>query len=752
VSPLRGTIDVGFRGRNVDGDEARFERYRDMRNGANVNFAIGQQTDTFAFSAGAQNIGYRDGRYALDYARSKLNVGFVFDMLPLNFAYNTFTPWREDISGDVARLRLDENTRSQVQSRALGIVGVPTNPAQLANPSVYRSLAQPFEISYRRDSLGLNVLYQATRDIAARFRLNSYSRNGHQPWGASFAFNNANEVALPLDQRTTDFNAGLEWANPRGMLRVAWDGSWFNNAIQVLEWDNPLRATDFNSGVPPFFDPSGYTNGNGPAFGRFALSPSNNLNTVSGMGMLKLPRRSTLNAVLSVTHMGQNEELIPWTSNTLINSPVVLAGFPPLSELPRRTADARVRAYNAAVNFTARPMRLVNFHARYRYNNHDNRTPPFDAREYVRFDAVPEETGDFTHELDIERQQFDANVTFNVLPFTALRVGYGFDKYDRTGRDFVGTTDNTLRVSADVIGNQYLSVRGVYEYTDRGGRGFSKDALEEGGYQEGLRFFDESDRTRNRGTFMVTLTPLPVMDVTASLSATRDRYRGPGHEFGLLDNDNLAYSAGINVMPTGQVAFGVSYAREQYEAMQRARNANPVQGPPESYQSWFDPNRTWQLDNDEKVDSVSIYADILRAIARTDIRVSYDLSDSDNAFIYSGPRISALQNNAILTPGDARPCGTLASCFIPLPDVTNRWHRATVDVRYHFTDRVGIGAAYLFEKFDISDWATVDLPGPNGFRPQTGEPRVDYLGGITTGYGNRPYRANTGFFRVFYAF
>ena len=45
-----------------------------------------------------------------------------------------------------------------------------------------------------------------------------------------------------------------------------------------LTWDNPIRATDFNNGLlPPNgpYDPSGYSNGNGPAQGRMALAPSN---------------------------------------------------------------------------------------------------------------------------------------------------------------------------------------------------------------------------------------------------------------------------------------------------------------------------------------------------------------------------------------------------------------------------------------------------------------------------------------------
>ena len=83
---------------------------------------------------------------------------------------------------------------------------------------------------------------------------------------------------IPIDQRTNDVKIGASWANPKAMFHLGWDGSWFNNDIESLVWDNPIRITDFNNGLaPPLgpYDPSGYSNGNGSAQGRMALAPSN---------------------------------------------------------------------------------------------------------------------------------------------------------------------------------------------------------------------------------------------------------------------------------------------------------------------------------------------------------------------------------------------------------------------------------------------------------------------------------------------
>ena len=78
--------------------------------------------------------------------------------------------------------------------------------------------------------------------------------------------------------------------------------------------------------------------------------------------------------------------------------------------------------------------------------------------------------------------------------------------------------------------------------------------------------------------------------------------------------------------------------------------------------------------------------------------------------------------------------------------MTNKWQRLTAEVSYYFQKQVGVAFGYWFEKFDVSDWATVDVPG------QAGTPRIDYLGEISTGYGNRPYQGNTAFVRLLYRF
>ena len=54
---FKGTLDFGYRGSSVDGDKARWERYRDLRDGLASKLQVGKETDQYELSLNAGNIG-----------------------------------------------------------------------------------------------------------------------------------------------------------------------------------------------------------------------------------------------------------------------------------------------------------------------------------------------------------------------------------------------------------------------------------------------------------------------------------------------------------------------------------------------------------------------------------------------------------------------------------------------------------------------------------------------------------------------
>lgn len=758
---VHGTVDFGAMGTSTDGDEARFERYRDTRSGAYTNLFLNYGSPSWIVNAGASHIGYRDQRYDAAVWGAKFQGHFDWTSVPLNFSYLTRTPYSRNDS----YLSLADAAQAAVQGKtAVGVPCAPgappaacSNPAQaaqaLANRSIYNGLARPFDLRYKRDTGAANVLYSLTDSVDVDASFKTTGRNGEQPWGASFAFNNAVEIPLPIDQRTNDASLGASWGSERTTFRVGWDGSWFNNAFRDITWDNPIFLTDFNNGLqPPLgpYDPSGYSNGNGPGIGRLAEAPDNTMQVISVTGLHKAFARTTINGTAQLSLQKQNAALIPFTSNAAINQPLVFAAFPHIAQLPRTTAEAEARGINTLINMSTRPWRPASIAVRYRYTQRDVRTPVFDATEYVRFDAVPEENPEgFTPQFDNSHHYFDATLAYTLARAGTIRIGYGHEQIHRQGRGFADVGEHTAKLSYDIYSNQYVALRTSVEIGRRRGSGFVEAAsgaedtdlaTGPGGTQPTLRYYDEADRDRTRGTFLVTVMPYDRADFYVQFTGGKDTFlpddsfpvSRPGEYFGLQRQSNTSWSAGVNYHPTKMVAAGLNYSRDTFGSLERSRNANPPPDP-----SWTDPNRDWTLDNGEHINSVSANVDLLRLIARTDVRFGYDYSDSNNAYTFGGPRIAALAS---------------LNQFIPLPNVTNKWQRATADVQYFFTDKVGVDVGYYFEKLAIADFGTIDTNGPVGFKPATGDPRIDYLGELMLGYGNRPYSGGTGFVRLLYRF
>ena len=64
-------LDIGVRGTSFGvglGSDARFQRYRDVRDGGTVDrFRLFKDTDTYRYNLQADHVGYRDQRYSASY-------------------------------------------------------------------------------------------------------------------------------------------------------------------------------------------------------------------------------------------------------------------------------------------------------------------------------------------------------------------------------------------------------------------------------------------------------------------------------------------------------------------------------------------------------------------------------------------------------------------------------------------------------------------------------------------------------------
>src|SRR5207244_3974626 len=187
------------------------------------------------------------------------------------------------------------------------------------------------------------------------------------------------------------------------------------------------------------------------------------------------------------------------------------------------------------------------------------------------------------------------------------------EQVNQTFRSFDTTTEDTLRLSVDLSGVNWLMLRTVYEHAKRVGSGFDEQALDDIGEQVSLRQFDISDRTVDRFSALAQVTPVSPLAFTATVAAGHEDR--PGAVFGLRSNDNRSYSFGVDIVPRTAVSLGASYTVEKYTATQASRQANPgVQ--------FNDPTRDWTTDGRDEARTFTAGLDLVKLWPKTDVRIA----------------------------------------------------------------------------------------------------------------------------------
>lgn len=716
-----GQIDFGGRFTTVSGDQARYQRYRDLREGPFVDIPMyHRESETWWTTLKVRNAGYRDQRYELIASwPGRVKLEFLYDNTPTFISNDTATPYSPlpgdngAYDGTVSALRLPDDVQTRIQ-----------NDRSLLRTEI-EGLAEPFPSRIRRDSLGFDVRFDLTEAWRTQVKYLSTKKRGSIPWGASFGFSMPIEIALPIDTRTDDVGASLEWSNSRSMFRVGYDGSWFDQGVPVYIWDNPLRITDQTYS-------SAYSAGDGTSQGRGTQWPSNSVQYVTFAAASRLPSRTSLNGTVSLGRAGQNEALVPHTINTAI------PGLDDVSSLDRLTADTKANLSAATVNMVTRPLRDIDISARYRFSQYANKSLHFERENYVRFDQVEEE-GRSPLFHGYTRNDLDLDLAYSALRYTTLKVGYGYARADFPERVYFKNHDHALRASVDVIGNQYVSFRSLYEHSRRRGDGLHEEVLEEAGEQPGMRHYDVADRDRDQVTILTNLTLTPDVGVNASIGWTKDEYLNPEEpredSFGLLNYKTRTYAIGVDYVPLDSIGVGLSYSHDKYTGLSQLRNASPGS-------QFTDPTRNWTTDEDQRGHSLIAYVDLLKAIPNTEARLSYDYSKYNGMYVYeTGPGYS---------PTPDAPGGVAQ-----LPELTTNERRFSADLRFFVRRDVAIGFAYWYDDYRVTDF-TLGPPGET-FIDGVARPPIDdaqppdsSVNGVVLSYVYRPYTSHTAWARLTY--
>jgi MtrB/PioB family decaheme-associated outer membrane protein len=698
-TPKLGRVDFGYRFNDATGDVARYQRFTDLRDGAYIDrFRLDKQTDQWIFSAAAKNVGYRDQGYSVNYQDiGKLKINGGWTQVPLWISNSTATLYKDNGSGV---LTIDDSIQSTLQN-----AGAANSAATYAALTNALTGAKPYDLRSRRDIGAANLVYTMSRDVDLKVDVKSARRTGYNMqafgFGTSPGLNPLVEINVPLDDRTTDVKTSFELANSKGLVSAGYNASWFSNARPTVQFDNPLRVQDISGG---------------PSSGLAAMWPTNNAFNVNVNGSYKLPGRSVATAYLSFGQWNQNADLVAPTVNTAI---IGLA--PPLE---RHTAEAKADITSMVYSFTSRPSNYVWLNARYRYYDYANKTAPFEAQQLVGDWSI----GTVLWENEpnsIKRNTLDVDAALSAHKYLSVGAGFSREDYDRTFRIYEKTAEDTYRFTVDSTGNQYVTLRTKFEHSNRTGD-VDPAVLVEAGEQPGMRHYDIANRKRDKVSALLTITPVSFFDVNGGVSTGTDRYTDTG--FGMRNNNNRGWSLGFDVIATQKATFGLNYSEEKYHALMYSRTANPLSATDTTF---LDPTRDWWDDQSDKVKTFTASADFTKCLPKTDIRLGFDVSDSDASYVYSMRPDQKVFTTVPLTQ------------LLPLK---NKLTDGRVDVQYYIRPNLALGGAYWYEQYKVNDFA-LDESTHASLAPANGTTGV-FASSIYSGYLYRPYTANTGFLRL----
>ena len=641
--PTSRQFQIGGRLSSVEGDPARWQRYRDLRDGllfTNARYEREWAETGQRFQVAADNVGWRDGRYLGMLERAgRFTVTGSWDRIPQFYSVDTKTPY----TANGATLTLDDATQRSIQN------------AQ-ATLSAYVPQAPQFDLVERRDTGIVGASINATKQLQLTTSFKTQKHVGELPWGASFGFSNDVEVALPYTSRTNDFNMGAEWSNQRNMLRVAYDGSWFTNNDDTLVWDSPLRIDDSRLL---------------PGRGRMSLWPSNQAQTISVGGSSKLARRTQLTGFVSYGLWSNDSELQPFTINSQL----------PVIALPRQIAEAEAHVFSTNIGIVSRPADEWRVTARLRTYNFDNQMPATTITDYVSYDSSVKH---LAYEWAVcvsrtTRGTLTADATWTGLKAVALGAGYTRQPQRLRAPDLRG--HRRRRVHADggcrdaALGQRASAGRVLRPHRLGAGRSLAR-ADRRTAKAQTLRRRQPAAPQVHR-----TARPVPDRDVwrlSVNAGVGKDEY--DDSYFGLQESSFRVAGVALDFQRPNGLGAGASYSYERYAGFQVSRSAG-------SDVEAADPARDWTTDSSENVHYFSLFLTPPRMGRNTEARLVYDYSDARANYVYG------IAPGSPLVPPNQ------------LPEAYNTLQELRAELRHRLSSRLAATVSYAFEKFRVYDFA-----------------------------------------------
>lgn len=742
-------FDVGVQATELDGSREKFLEYRDVESGFLLNdfrLKVEKKDSPYFLDIKIKDALQDDEYYDLNvgrYGQYRLNV--EFNAIPHNYSSGKFL-WGGFGSdrlriADIVQQSLEEQEVLASERPKSNGKAVPTGPAADAQDQPTRAIvtnlytaADDISFGLKREKISASFEYNLTKDVKSWIRASKESRDGARRIGAGqyerfdqlsggvhssdlFLASGA-ELAEPLEYRTVSVSAGAGIYRKSWLADLEYTSTTFRNENDVLLWENPFEASAGRPSTP------------GKERGRFdigqlVLPPDSQSHDVDLSGSLTLPMHSRLVGNVGYGIITQNEDFEPYTRNAGVNnSPsgaeeadpqtVGVADVTNVASLPTSDLDGKVTNISASVSFTTRPVEPVSVTTKYRFYDYDNDSKSILFPGYAgygesafRIFKNDKDAPVVNEPLGYTRQDADLSVDYRLAAPVTLSFEGGWEGWSFDNLRLDSMDDLSGGVGFNYRPSRTASFKTAYKYSDRSIDGYLQGRTEGNPEATGLLNFNWAERQRHQADARLQMAPVETVTVGLSGRWLDEEYGGETKggrsvdkfRFGRTDLESITGTLDAVFTPTDALSFYANYSRE-FRKEQLANAAKDDAGKAKPFFGFNDnyaPVNFWNTDIDETVDTVGIGATAQLIPAKLIVDAGYNFSFSDMDLDNFNP-------NPVTQPQ------TLEQAIAQnWPRVRSRLHEARLDLGYQFSGNIKAGVRYLYEWFDLDDFAWDDM-------------------------------------------
>lgn len=395
---------------NVSGSEAKFNEYRDIRDGLYGRFHLIYDSDYF-IGLSASDIGYDTQSYGLEGGKwGSFKYRLFYYEIPHNFTFGAKTFYSGIGTGNLT---------------------YPVHP-----PETDVSTWSGFDYSIERKSYGGGIRLDVIKPFYIDVAFSREDRDGTKATAAAGTSPGGIAVELPepVDYRTDTLKLETGYAKKPFFISLAYLYSRFENRNDTLRFRNPA------------------TENTASATDVLTLPPDNNYHKLALRGSVKLPMNSRFSLNVASSRTRSKTDLL---DNYVDNVP---GGVVPIA-LSDKVFHGRIDTRNYGFVLTSTPLPFIDGRVSYQYCKRKNKS-----------DEIATEDGDeilINDPFGYKRDNFGVELGFRLQANLRLLTAYTHVKKERDREDVPENKDDIYSVDLKWSGLDFMTVKAGYEKMHR---------------------------------------------------------------------------------------------------------------------------------------------------------------------------------------------------------------------------------------------------------------------------------------------